>query len=490
MEALTATTTFCSDGKELSNAVGTAVEPVVESMMLTALTGYRPVLGNGTKGSQISIGRGDVRALLSTLLFCFAVGLSAVAHPAFAQSTQSFTRSVIIRPGDTLTHIALREMGSAQLAQKLADHNEVELEKILKPGNTLFVPVSLPVRDEFATILFTKGSVLLNGNDAQADDKVRLNDSVATGPHGYASLEFQTGTLINLQPDTLARIIVLHCQPTDPTCLIEMAADKGTLTTDVRRDGDQPTDFRVQTPYASAAVRGTVFDIDSDATGLRIGVTEGNIDLTAANSDELVALDTGFGSASAPGSGLGEPIELLPAPVFRFVPPRLAKGDTLRWFGLTDTDQYIVKIAASPDGVGIVHDISVEEDSFVLNDDIPTGDYTVLVRAVGSQGLRGFIADSPITLAAIDENIAPVSASVEREGGFYRISVLDQVDEAAGYEVQVAADINFSDPVSVDVDESGVALVRLSSDGLFARTRVLIDRTTVGPFGEPTTLAR
>jgi len=354
-------------------------------------------------------------------------------------SNRFWTTSTALLIFAALVTLALSSLTApAQHAEKLASYNEVELQKILKPGNTLNVPVTLPVRDEFASIIFTKGTVLLNGNSVQSDDKVRLNDQIETGASGYASLEFQTGTLINLQPNTIARILVLHCQPGDETCVIEMAADQGTLTTDVRRDGKQPTDFRVQTPYASAAVRGTKFDIDADDTGLRIGVTEGNVDLSSGYREGLVPLDTGFGVPIAPGTAPGELIALLPAPVFRFVPPRIAIGDTLRWFGLTDTDEYTVQIAASSSGVGIVHDVVVGEDVFVLNDELASGDFSLLLRAVDDKGLKGFVATTPITIAALDRNIEPVNASVQRDGSNFRISVIEQVAGASGYEVQVA----------------------------------------------------
>ncbi len=437
-------------------------------------------------------------ALGHSLRFVLSITLSALAtlalFPAAASAqsndtaTQTYNREIVIRPGDTLSGIALRELGSAKLAEQVATANGYSLTKILIPGDAIVLPITLPVRDEYATIVFSKGDVQLNGKAVQIDDEFRLNDVIKTGATGYASLSFQTGTLINFQPNTEARLITLFCQPADDTCVIELATDQGTLTTDVRRDGNQPTDFRVQTPYASAAVRGTVFDINADSTGLRIGVTEGKVDLAATDTDQLVPLDTGFGSATAPGRPIGEPIELLPAPVFRFVPPRIAKGDYLRWFGLTDTPNYIVQIAASPNGVGVVHDTRVPSDLFILNDEIPTGDYSVLVRGVDPNGLLGFTALSPITVASVDTSIAPVNASIDRVDGNYRVAIIDGPEDAAGYEIQVASDFEFTDPLSVDVDETGVALVRLRTPELFARARVLLDRTTVGPFGEASTV--
>lgn len=420
-----------------------------------------------------------------------AIGQSADTQSADAQTAdkfQPYTKTITIRPGDTLSHIARREMGNAELAQQLAESNDVDLQTVLKPGDSLNVPVSLPVRDEHASVLFYKGQVTINGDAIKPDDKVRRNDVLETGTTGYASLEFSTGTLINLQPNTVARIVTLHCQSGDETCIIEMVAERGTLSTDVRSDGDQPTDFRVQTPYASAAVRGTVFDINADSTGLRIGVTEGLVAVGAANSEQVVDLDIGFGSVAAPGAPISDPIDLLPAPVYRFVPPRITQSDVVRWFGLTDVNRYIVQIAPETNGVGVIHDTVVQSDLFSFDEDLPSGDYHILLRAVDENGLMGFTASSPITIADEDTNIAPVTAVVERENGNYRIEIIDAPDEATGYEIQVASDESFTDPVSVDIDESGLALVRLGGDNFFARARALIDRTTVGPYGESTTV--
>lgn len=426
--------------------------------------------------------------VLPSAALVMLVGFNTSPSDVFAQTdtaedVQRFIRTIIIRPGDTLTHIALRELGDETQAREIADLNGLGLNEILKPGDSLQIPGELPVRDEYARVLFTKGFVQINGSAAQPDDELRLNDAIETGATGYASLTFESGTLINLHPNTLARIVTLHCQPLDDTCVIEMATDKGQLTTDVRRDRNQPTDFRVQTPYASAAVRGTVFDIDADDNGLRIGVTEGAIALGSNDSDQAVDLDTGFGSVNATGAPLGEPIALLPAPVFRYVPPRIATGDTLRWFGLTETPRYTVQIAASPNGVGIAYDTSVTTDSFTLEDDIAIGDYSVLLRAIDINGLRGFTATSPITVALTDDNLPEVDTAIAREAGNFRVRVEGAPENIQGFEIQLATDEDFSDPVSVDVDATGDAIVRVGSDTLFARSRILMSRTVVGPFG-------
>ncbi len=437
----------------------------------------------GVRHAMRHVGASLPCALLATLVGFSAANTTVYAQTDTAEDVQRFIRTITIRPGDTLTHIALRELGDEARAREIADLNGLGINDILKPGDALQIPGELPVRDEFARVLFTKGFVQINGNAAQPDDELRLNDAIETGATGYASLTFESGTLINLHPNTLARIVTLHCQSQDDTCVIEMATDKGQLTTDVRRNRSQPTDFRVQTPYASAAVRGTVFDIDADDSGLRIGVTEGAIALSTEESNQGVELDTGFGSVNAPGAPLGEPIALLPAPVFRYVPPRIATGDTLRWFGLTETPRYTVQIAASPNGVGIAYDTSVTADTFTLEDDIPIGDYSVLLRAIDINGLRGFTATSPITVALTDVSLPEVNTSIAREAGNFRVRVEGAPENIQGFEIQLATDEDFSDPVSVDVDATGDAIVRVGSDSLFARSRILMSRTVVGPYG-------
>jgi len=77
---------------------------------------------------------------------------------------------------------------------------------------------------------------------------------------------------------------------------------------------------------------------------------------------------------------------------------------------------------------------------------------------------------------------------VERENGTYRIEIVQEVAEATGYEVQISTNASFTDPVSVDVNETGTAVVRLTGDNLFARARALVDRTSVGPYGQATTV--
>ena len=113
------------------------------------------------------------------------------------------------------------------------------------------------------------------------------------------------------------------------------------------------------------------------------------------------------------------------------------------------------------------------------------GDYYLTVRAVDENGLKGFTSNTPLTIAQVDEDIAPVTTTVSRQGSDYLINIENGPDEARGYEIQVSSDASFIDPLSVDVNEQGSAILRLDSDRVFARARVLLDPYTVSAFGEP-----
>ncbi len=197
------------------------------------------------------------------------------------------SRDVVVADGDTLSSIAARELGKAGYAPQLAEFNALVTNAPLIPGNIIRIPIHVPARGEFAQVVFVKGNVTASraGDDAvqtgsaqiaiERDMEVLSGDMIKTGSDGYVSIEFSSGSVVNMQPDTEAMLSRLNCLPGDDSCVIEIKTIKGKVTSNVERRDDQPVDFRISTPYASAAVRGTVFDIDA-ADVLRIGVTEGS----------------------------------------------------------------------------------------------------------------------------------------------------------------------------------------------------------------------
>ena len=118
-----------------------------------------------------------------------------------------------------------------------------------------------------------------------------------------------------------------------------------------------------------------------------------------------------------------------------------------------------------------------------LPDGIAPADYYLTLRGVDANGLPGFRSVARLGLVEVDETVAPVEVSVSREGQDFLVEVIDPSPDAAGFEVQVSTSESFEDPLSVDVAQTGRAVLRVDTDTLYARARTLIDPRTVAPFG-------
>jgi len=432
------------------------------------------------------------------------LGLATASSAQNAIKSTIISRDVVVEDGDTLQSLAQRELGRVGFAPYLAEFNALVLTAPLVAGNIVRIPIHVPARGEFAEVVFVKGDVrtisttqpdnsasgvqvasssgalpAANALPLVRNAKVLAGDIIITGPDGYVSIAFSTGSVINLQPDTEASLQKLNCLPKDDSCSIEIIAQRGKVTSDVESRDNQPVDFRIKTPYASAAVRGTIFDVDAGEK-LILGVTEGDVDVNAEGT--LVSLERGFGSLVEAGQAPSEPIELLPPPIFKRIPVRVALGDSVSWWPYDKARSYRAFLTTDAAGNETLADFNIEANDVGFGD-TQSGVYFLTVRAIDENGLRGFTSNTRVTLADIDPAVTPVETVISRQGQEYLVTVQDPAESALGYEIQISSDNDFRDPLTVDVSEIGAAVFRIDADQVYARARVLLDPFTVSSFG-------
>lgn len=405
----------------------------------------------------------------------------AGSKPAETVPGTLVSRDITVKAGDTFFTIARRELGSGGFAAALSEFNRQTLSATLTEGSIVRIPILVPAREENATVIFVKGQVTRAGLDIGKDAKIQRGDVLTTGPSGFISLQFSSGSIVNLQPDTSATLIRLNCLPDDDSCLIELHTEKGQVSSDVEARKGQPTEFRVTTPYASAAVRGTAFKTIVDGPAFVVGVTEGAVDIEAQQA--AVPLDKGFGSVTREGDTPGDPVPLLPPPAFRNIPTRVASGDAVLWFGITDAARYHATVSTDSQGNRIVADFKAEENRLDLASAVDAGNYYLNLHGMDTNGIPGFQASTRISVADIDSSIAPVDTSISRDGSEFLVQVIEPPDTAPGFEIQLSDNPEFDDPLSVDVSSRGSAVFRVDDDKVFARARVLLDPLSVSAFG-------
>ncbi|MFK7890606.1 MAG: FecR domain-containing protein [Granulosicoccus sp.] len=452
---------------------------------------------------------------IAALFCCLLMGIPAASAQDNLQTSDAAApavgsisaRDITVKEGDTLRSIARTELGRTGFAPLLAEFNNLVESAPLVQGNVIRVPVFAPARDEYAEVIFVKGDVrLLRSSSAQATaqasvlgtsipdplmatatalerlEKIYSGDTIVTREDGYASVTFSNGSLINLQPGSTVILERLSCLESDDSCVVRVITQSGKVSADVDVRDNQPVEFIITTPYASAAVRGTEFAIDADEN-LKVGVTEGIVEIAA--EQESVDVEAGYGVVVEPGQAPSQPIELLPPPVFKAVPARLAGGDTVAWWPLQAVQTYVALLSADEAASEAFATFEITEDRIGF-DAIEPGDYYLTLSAIDDNGIEGFTSNTRVTIADIDTDVEPVSTSVTRNGSEYLVAVADGPDFAAGYEIQISSDESFTDPLSVDVNERGQAIFRIDSNQIFARARILLDPYSVSAFGEAT----
>ncbi|MEJ7711290.1 MAG: FecR family protein [Pyrinomonadaceae bacterium] len=133
------------------------------------------------------------------------------------------------------------------------------------------------------------GRVLISGN-ARASSTLRQGELLAPGDTtdtrggGRVRLELSDGSLVIVQPET--RLILQDCR--SASSLRELLrVFVGRVRIKVNRFGAQPNPYRVNSPTASIAVRGTEFDVAVGAQGdTEVVVYEGLVEVSSLSDPQ------------------------------------------------------------------------------------------------------------------------------------------------------------------------------------------------------------
>ena len=422
-------------------------------------------------------------------LLCMASLIVATGTATATERDEFFVeigdKTVTVVGGDTLHKLAKNEYGSPAFWRLIAEYNNLTPSAKLQQGQIIKLPVLLKRQFEFADVSFVKGDVFLNraGEDSREltrDDSIFLEDVVKTGKDGFASLTFRSGSVVHIQPQSEIELVRLRCLENDATCVLGISAIKGEVSSNVQRVGDQPTDFRIFTPYATAAVRGTEFDFQAGSGTMLVGVTEGNVDIESSGTqNNLLA---GFGSVTNQGGVAGEPIALIEPPTFKGIPARFAEGDKISWWRPLKSDQYIVSVASDAASSEVVTQVRQANQVYQFGELNP-GAYFVNVRSVDENGLKGFPTSQKVNVVKIDPDAGTYELAANREGQNLTLNVTEPRDLATGYEFQVSSSSDFDDVISLDIGQSGTVILKAPEGDLFARARALIGTQEVSEFG-------
>ena len=243
--------------------------------------------------------------------------LTAGIGASHAKAEPDGTVQYRIQRGDTLYRLSeayLRDYSATLAIRRL---NRIRDPRRLRPGEILRIPRALLKYEPVAVSLVAfSGPVRLtiDGQARAPQVGMRLGegDVIQTGANGFLSLSAGRGSTIAIPTNSRARIIDARRYALDDSIDVQVRilAGRGEVRAPTLKGQER---FRVGTPVAVTAVRGTEFRVAFDPQAGRslTEVIEGTVAVQLDQSETLANADTGV---AAGATGIGAVEDLLPAP--------------------------------------------------------------------------------------------------------------------------------------------------------------------------------
>lgn len=414
--------------------------------------------------------------------------VAMLPRPAAAEPVYAYRAA----RGDTLIGIGARLLRNPADWRELRRLNRITEPRRIPVGRSVDIPLRL-LRDEpsRAEVVAVQGRAERDGRPARVGETVEEASVLATGPASSLTLRLEDGSLMTLQPDSDARVERLRRLLGVGSIDVSLRLERGRVDSRVVPQPNRGVGYRVHTPSAVVAVRGTRFRTGSGADGVdRAEVLEGTVAARGAADRRDAAVAAGYGLVVAQGRA-AQPVPLLPAPSLDGVAPLQERVDMrLPFAPVAGAAAYRAQLATDADGNGIVAD-AVFAKAQARFAGLPDGDYWLRVRAIDGAGLEGRDAEQPLRLAARPE---PPLPEYPPAGGKVRGTALtlrwSQPVDAAAFRVELAGDADFAAPLrSLELSATSLTVDRLEPGTYYWRLGAIRADGHRGPWGDASTVA-
>ncbi len=324
------------------------------------------------------------------LLALAAVVISPV--PAFSQSTANDDFVYDVKAGDTLIGLASAYFTQAGDYLSVQRSNRVANPRRMPIGSQLRIPVNLlrftPVQLQVVSF---SGNVTVSTGGAQRVPTVGQiipeGSVLQTGRGGFITLSGGAGSQLSLPSQSRARVKSARRYLIDNSLDVEFEVleGRGTFQPPQLRRGER---YRVRTPQAVSAVRGTTFRVFLGQDGEHSGteVIEGTVALSSDVATRNIA--AGFGAVTASNGAIAE--ERLLPPTALADPGRVQTEEGLQFAvrPVEGATSYRLQIARDAGFVETIAETVETGPQFAL-EGLPNGTYFVRAAAIAQSGIEG-----------------------------------------------------------------------------------------------------
>ena len=319
-------------------------------------------------------------------------GAFGIAGQAAAQGTDDEV-SYEVRAGDTLNDLASEYLISAKLVPQLMQLNKIRNARRLQVGTVLRIPRSF-LRYELEPLRVVAFSgpvtVSLSGNSQppRLGAQVLQGAVINTGPKGFISLGGTGNSRLSLPSNSKVELREAKRYLINDAIDFDIRVLGGRGETRAPKLKSQER-FKLGTPFAVTAVRGTEFRVGYDpiAELSLTEVVEGNVMVSVGPSEAEAEAGAGIASTA---TSLGPKEALLPAPDMKDA-GRIQTEEKVSFHlnPLADATKYRTQLARDAGFIEVIAE-QISEDTTVAFDELADGRLFVRSRAIGQSGLEGF----------------------------------------------------------------------------------------------------
>jgi hypothetical protein len=394
--------------------------------------------------------------------------LLLLSSAALAQSDDSETIDYTFKRGDSLYTVGSRYFSNSAAYAYVSQYNHIKNPRAIMPGTVIAIPRRyIKSRLLDAQILSFRG----NGSTEQAGvvskpvigAKVTEGMILQTAEDGFMTLGLSNGSRITIPSKSRIKVEQMRELLLGGSVNFEFTLDKGRAEASVSPLKNKHDRFRVRTPIAVSAVRGTKFRIAYDAMdkpsltevvegGVAVGI---NGVKTATVNDPVKA---GFGaSASAVGTIATEALLAAPAVLN---PGRLQKdiAATINVAPVASATGYHVQLAQDAGFIDLIAAKRAEAPSIAF-DNIANGNYFVRAMAIAPSGLEGMT--ETYSMRRMLTVVGGEAAAIEP--GVFQFKWLGQGEGKRSYRFQLLRDAKDTTAL---VDEVGLSDTAITLKGL------------------------
>lgn len=321
-------------------------------------------------------------------LLAAALALGLCTGPVQAAPAADDTFVYTVKQSDTLYALSREYLIRPDAWRELQAANRVRMPRQMPIGYRLAIPRKLLKFNPVALRVQTfSGPVSVSGAEMRKGLELAEGSVITTGANGFVVISGADGSRVALPSNTRVRIgqarRYLLLKATD----IELQVDRGKAEVQAAKQSPDSR-FRVRTPVAVTAVRGTVFRAGySEEASISASETiEGEVAVAAAKAK--LALPAGFGAAANAKGDLAKEA-LLPAPVL--ADPAKIQTEVLVALDFKPVDAaqaYRVQVARDAGFLDVIGEVQGIQPRAAF-DGIRNGTYFVRASGFSAAGLQG-----------------------------------------------------------------------------------------------------